>query len=140
MRLQAAHEATGIRSESAQVGCPGALQGHAEVRHSYTRLAICPNGRQLLVRNDLHARVSGNNDAVLAPLVMVRAFPAAVRFTGVSFSYHLSYAVFGGVTPLLVSWISHLHRLGPAYYVAAVTILGLLAILTAPTTCPANEG
>jgi hypothetical protein len=34
----------------------------------------------------------GPGDAVLAPLVMVRAFPPAVRFTGVSFSYNLSYA------------------------------------------------
>ena len=70
---------------------------------------------------------------------MVRAFPPAVRFTGVSFSYNISYAVFGGVTPLLVSWISHLNRLGPAHYVAAVTIVGLLAILSAPTASVLDE-
>jgi MFS family permease len=81
----------------------------------------------------------GAGGAVLAPLVMVRAFPAAVRFTGVSFSYNLSYAVFGGVTPLLVSWISHLNQLGPAHYIAAVTILGLTAILTAPTARAVDE-
>jgi MFS family permease len=82
----------------------------------------------------------GAGGAVLAPLVMVRAFPAEVRFTGVSFSYNLSYAVFGGLTPLLVSWISHLNQLGPAHYVGAVTILGLLAILTAPTARAVDEG
>ena len=81
----------------------------------------------------------GAGGAVLVPLVMVRAFPPAVRFTGVSFSYNLSYAVFGGVTPLLVSWISHFNRLGPAHYVAAVTILGLLAILTAPAARAVDE-
>ena len=82
----------------------------------------------------------GAGGAVLAPLVMVRAFPPAVRFTGVSFSYNLSYAVFGGVTPLLVSWISHLNQLGPAHYIAAVTILGLVAILTAGTARAVDEG
>lgn len=67
--------------------------------------------------------------AVLTPIVMIRAFPAPVRFTGVSFSYNLSYALFGGLTPLFVVWLSHLNRLAPAHYVAAVTVLGLLAIL-----------
>jgi MFS family permease len=76
----------------------------------------------------------GAGGAVLTPLVMVRAFPPAIRFTGVSFSYNISYAVFGGVTPLLVSWLAHLNRFSPAHYVAAVTVLGLLAILVAPTT------
>jgi hypothetical protein len=75
----------------------------------------------------------GAGGTVLTPLVMVRAFPAAVRFTGVSFSYNMSYAVFGGVTPLLVSWLAHLNRLGPAHYVAAVTVLGLVATLVAST-------
>jgi MFS transporter, MHS family, proline/betaine transporter len=75
----------------------------------------------------------GAGGAVLTPIVMVRAFPTAVRFTGVSFSYNISYAVFGGVTPLLVSWLAHLNRLGPAHYVAAITALGLLATLMAPT-------
>ena len=75
----------------------------------------------------------GAGGAVLAPLAMVRAFPPAVRFTGVSFSYNISYAVFGGVTPLLVAWLAHLNRFSPAHYIAAVALLGLVAILAAPT-------
>jgi MFS family permease len=71
----------------------------------------------------------GAGGAVLTPIVMVGAFPPSVRFTGVSFSYNLSYAIFGGVTPLFVSWLVHLNRLGPAHYVAAVTLIGLLAVL-----------
>jgi MFS family permease len=70
----------------------------------------------------------GAGGAVLTPIIMVRAFPPTVRFTGVSFSYNIAYAVFGGVTPLLVSWLAHLSRLSPAHYVAAVTVLGFLAI------------
>jgi MFS family permease len=82
----------------------------------------------------------GAGSAVLTPLVMVHAFPDAVRFTGVSFSYNISYAVFGGVTPVFVSWISHLNRFGPAHYIAAVTIVGLAAILTATSKRALNEG
>src|SRR5262249_12229829 len=37
------------------------------------------------------------------PYVMVRAFPARVRFTGVSFSYNVAFAVFGGLTPIVVA-------------------------------------
>jgi hypothetical protein len=40
------------------------------------------------------------------PYVMVNAFPAVVRFTGLSFSYNVAYAIFGGLTPLMVSlWL-----------------------------------
>jgi hypothetical protein len=67
---------------------------------------------------------------------MVRAFPPAIRFTGVSFSYNISYALFGGVTPLLVSWLAHVNRVNPAHYVAAVTVLGILATLMAPAAQP----
>ena len=71
----------------------------------------------------------GAGAAVLAPVAMVRAFPPAVRYTGVSFSYNIAYAFFGGVTPLFVAWIAHINRLGPAHYVAAVAILGLIGVL-----------
>jgi hypothetical protein len=75
---------------------------------------------------------AGVGGTVLAPIIMVRSFPPAVRFSGVSFSYNLAYAVVGGLTPLLVSWLVHLNRIGPAHYIAAATLAGLWAILTAP--------
>jgi MFS family permease len=80
----------------------------------------------------------GSGGAVLAPIIMVRKFPAPLRFTGVSFSYNLSYALFGGVTPLFVAWLIHLNPLAPAHYVAAVTILGLIAILIAGNSSVSN--
>jgi len=63
---------------------------------------------------------------------MVRAFPAQVRFTGVSFSYNLAYAVFGGLTPLVVAGFARADRFSPAHYIAVVTMLGLLAVFMAP--------
>jgi hypothetical protein len=74
----------------------------------------------------------GAGGVVLTPIMMIRAFPTSIRFSGVSFSYNLAYAVFGGLTPLLVSWLAHLNRIGPAHYIAAVTVVGLCATLMAP--------
>lgn len=75
----------------------------------------------------------GAGGVVLTPIIMIYAFPASIRFSGVSFSYNLAYALFGGLTPLLVSWLVHFDRILPAHYVAAVTIVGLAAMLMAPS-------
>jgi MFS family permease len=77
---------------------------------------------------------AGTGATVLAPLVMVRIFPPPVRFSGVSVSYNVAYAVFGGFTPLLVSWLAHLDPIGPAHYVAFTTALGALSLLLIPST------
>jgi predicted MFS family arabinose efflux permease len=74
----------------------------------------------------------GAGGVVLTPIMMINAFPTSIRFSGVSFSYNFAYALFGGLTPLLVSWLAHLDRIGPAHYVAAATVVGLGATLMAP--------
>jgi MFS family permease len=71
----------------------------------------------------------GAGVVVVTPILMIHSFPAAVRFSGVSFSYNFGYALFGGVTPLLVSLLSHFDRFAPAYYVAAVAVIGLGATI-----------
>jgi MFS transporter, MHS family, proline/betaine transporter len=81
----------------------------------------------------------GAGGVVLTPMLMVRAFPPQVRFSGVSFSYNVVYAIFGGLTPPLVLWLVHLNRLGPAHYIAAVTVAGLCATLLAPTAVSPRE-
>jgi MFS family permease len=68
---------------------------------------------------------------VITPILMIHSFPGPVRFSGVSFSYNVGYALFGGLTPLLVSLLSHFDRLAPAYYVAAVAVIGLGATMIA---------
>ncbi len=73
----------------------------------------------------------GTGGAVLTPIAMVRAFPSEVRFSGVSFAYNVAFAVFGGLTPLLASWLMHVNPIGPAHYVAAAALIGLAAILLA---------
>ncbi|WP_395609944.1 MFS transporter [Pseudomonas sp. B22129] len=60
-----------------------------------------------------------------APFVMVTGFPAAVRFSGLSFSYNLAYAVLGGLSPVFVSLLLKESPMGPAYYVALVCVMGM---------------
>jgi MFS family permease len=64
------------------------------------------------------------------PCAMVQAFPAQVRFSGLSFSYNLSYAIFGGLTPIVVSLLLKSDPLAPAYYVIGVCAVGALAAVS----------
>jgi MFS family permease len=60
------------------------------------------------------------------PSTAVRAFPPAVRFSGLSFSYNLAYAIFGGLTPVLVSLFLPLDAMAPAHYVLLLSTVGIL--------------
>ena len=59
------------------------------------------------------------------PCIMVRAFPPAVRFSGLSFAYNIAYAIFGGMTPVLLVLLLHYDRLAPAHYISALCMLGV---------------
>ncbi|MBS0343697.1 MAG: MFS transporter [Proteobacteria bacterium] len=63
------------------------------------------------------------------PIAGVRAFPAPVRFSGLSFAYNMSYAVFGGLTPVILTLWLQRDPLAPAHYVGALAILGALLAL-----------
>jgi len=59
------------------------------------------------------------------PYIMVHAFPAKVRFSGLSFSYNLSYAVFGGLTPLFLGIVNKINPLSASWYVLFLSIMGV---------------
>ncbi|WP_251978615.1 MFS transporter [Salinicola avicenniae] len=72
----------------------------------------------------------------VVPTVAVKSFPAAVRFTGLSFSYNVAYAIFGGFTPIAVSSLIATYPGSPAYYIAGLALLGVLIglfLLRAPS-------
>ncbi|MEZ6963207.1 MULTISPECIES: MFS transporter [unclassified Aeromonas] len=60
------------------------------------------------------------------PYVMVNAFPAVVRFSGLSFSYNVAYAIFGGLTPMLVTLWMKSDVLAPSHYVMSLSALGFV--------------
>jgi MFS family permease len=61
----------------------------------------------------------------VVPSTAVRLFPPVVRFSGLSFAYNVAYAVFGGLTPVLVSVLLRFDALAPAHYVAALCAVGV---------------
>lgn len=62
----------------------------------------------------------------IVPSMAVKAFPPVVRFSGLSFSYNVAYAVFGGLTPVMVSLLLPLDKLAPAHYVELLSVLGIV--------------
>jgi MFS family permease len=63
------------------------------------------------------------------PIAGVRSFPAPVRFTGLSFAYNMSYAIFGGLTPVILTLWLQKDPMAPAHYVGGLAVLGLLLAL-----------
>ena len=65
------------------------------------------------------------------PFVMIHAFPAAVRFSGISFSYNVAYALFGGLTPIIVSLLLKNSTTAPAFYVATLCGVAFIVVTLA---------
>lgn len=65
--------------------------------------------------------------AGIVPSVLVAAFPAAIRFSGVSLSYNIAYAICGAATPVVVGFLAKsAGGLGPAHYVGLVALIGVV--------------
>lgn len=65
------------------------------------------------------------------PHYMVTAFPAAVRYSGISFSFNVAYAIAGGLTPVCISLLTDFTSImAPAYYVTALFALGVVIGIT----------
>ena len=88
----------------------------------YSEMATAPQ-----YINELYA-LSGFCVGVIGviPSAAVRAFPPVVRFSGLSFSYNVAYAVFGGLTPVLISLFLPLDPMAPAHYVLLLSTVGVL--------------
>jgi MFS family permease len=67
----------------------------------------------------------GAGITAMVPSIAVAAFPAPVRFSGLSFSYNVAYAICGGATPILLTLALRDHPLAPAQYLAAMAAVGV---------------
>lgn len=70
---------------------------------------------------------SGVMTASLALLVI--AFPAQVRYTGIATSYNVPLALVGGLSPLLLTWLSQKHLWWAAAYPAIFCAISIVAAL-----------
>jgi MHS family proline/betaine transporter-like MFS transporter len=65
--------------------------------------------------------------------LMSELFPAATRATGLGLSYNIGVTVFGGMGPAIMTWLgtfSAIGELAPGYYLTAVCVLSLCALVT----------
>lgn len=64
------------------------------------------------------------------PGLYASMFPAAVRSTGMAISYNLSVMIFGGFSPLTITWLIAMtgNALMPAYYIVAAGIASLVIV------------
>ena len=61
----------------------------------------------------------------LPPILATRMFPPNIRFSGLSFSYNLSYAIFSAITPAIAIALLKITPMGVAYYLWFVAILAI---------------
>jgi MFS family permease len=77
----------------------------------------------------------------VVPCVMIAAFPPQIRFCGISFSYNLAYAIFGGLTPILLSWLLGFDPMAPAHYVGVLCLAGAaIGVFLVAQRSPYNVG
>lgn len=85
----------------------------------------------LLMLTLCHIPVLGTTTATLPAL-----FPARVRGTGVAIGYNISFAIFGGTAPLLMTFLVDAtgNLFTPAFYLALVALIALVPVLMSPET------
>ncbi len=75
-----------------------------------------------------------------ASVVMVRAFPPAIAYTGVSLSLNIVSGIFAGLTPILISGLLPWLPSVPLYYLAAACLSGVAAGLALGRPAPMGAG
>lgn len=67
------------------------------------------------------------------PALMAELFPVQMRATGLSISYSVAVAVFGGFAPFIDVWLIRAtgSAVAPSYYLTAAAIVSLLSLLMA---------
>ncbi len=63
---------------------------------------------------------------------LIELFPTPVRYTGVSISYNIAFAVFGGLTPIIATFLLQKMKdpFSPAYYLILIALCCSIATLS----------
>ncbi|MBC8741016.1 MFS transporter [Paraburkholderia sp. UCT31] len=84
--------------------------------------------------------ISASNAPI--PTALAGLFPTEVRSTGLAISYNIGAAVFGGFSPMVLTWLLHVtgNNMMPAHFCAAFFALGLIgAFMLKRRAAPVNE-
>lgn len=65
--------------------------------------------------------------------MLVESSIGNIRYSSIGFSYNLSAALFGGLSPIIViTLIDKINILAPGYYILFTALLGLIAVSLVP--------
>jgi len=69
-------------------------------------------------------------------VVMVELFSRNIRVSAVSIAYNISFAIFGGITPMIATWLIHTthNNLSLAWYLSLSALISFLTVLTIEET------
>ncbi len=83
--------------------------------------------RKILVICSLYTGIASG----LLPPLLVNLFPTEVRYTGIATAYNTGVALFGGMAPLLSTYMVDLTGLaeGPAIYMIVIALLSLCSLM-----------
>ncbi|QBR04373.1 MFS transporter [Paraburkholderia pallida] len=72
----------------------------------------------------------------LVPAIVSQLFAPEIRSTGLSISYNIPTTVFGGFSPLIVTYLisTTANKAAPAFYIIVAAILSLMAAMALPRT------
>lgn len=90
-------------------------------------LMTTPNVLAILVGQSLFALLMSTLGA--SPAFMVEAFPKHLRCSGLSISYNIATAIFGGTVPLVATFLIRLTKypLAPGIYLALISVISFWA-------------
>jgi len=68
----------------------------------------------------------------IAPATLVEWFPTRYRLTSYSIIYNIGVGIFGGVTPMVCTWLIQVtgNNLAPAFYLCFFLIISIIALLS----------
>lgn len=73
-----------------------------------------------------------SSSIMVYPSVLVELFPTSIRYTGIAISYNLAFAFFGGLTPLIATYLieSLDNVLAPSFYLMFSALLCAVAVFS----------
>ncbi len=73
-----------------------------------------------------------SSSIMVYPSVLAELFPTSIRYTGIAISYNIAFAFFGGLTPLIATYLveSFANILAPSFYLICSAVLCSFAAMT----------
>ncbi|WP_058533567.1 MFS transporter [Legionella saoudiensis] len=73
-----------------------------------------------------------SSSIMVYPSVLAELFPTSIRYTGIAISYNIAFAFFGGLTPLIATYLveSFANVLAPSFYLICSAVLCSFAAMT----------